>query len=71
MVLLVDGSTDVPFLEQTLARAWHAMPADSPNIVEGQHSLQILEASANQRHTLAALLGLLCALPRATVANIS
>jgi hypothetical protein len=33
IVLLVDASTDVPFLEQTRQAAWRAMPGDSPTLV--------------------------------------
>ena len=69
VVLLIDDSTDVPFLERTLAKTLQAMPADSPNVAAGEHRLQILEASANRRHTLATLLGLLCEHPRAPVAT--
>ena len=60
IVLLVDGSTDVPFPEQTLQGAWHAMPGDSPNAVAGRHRLQGLQASTNRGRTLDVLLGLLC-----------
>lgn len=60
IVLLVDGSTDVPFLEQTLQGAWHAMPGDSPNAVAGRHRLRVLQASTNRSRTLDGLLGLLC-----------
>ena len=67
IVLLVDRSTDLPFLEQVLADAWHAVPADSPNAAPGEHRLRILQASRRQGPTLASLLGLLCesATPRA------
>ena len=61
IVLLVDGSTDLPFLERTLTQAWGAMPGDSPNAVAGQHQLRILQASPRHGSTLANLLGLLCA----------
>jgi hypothetical protein len=60
IVLLVDGSTDVPFLERTLEDAWRAMPSASPNIVAGQHRLRVLQSSARHGRTLATLLGLLC-----------
>jgi hypothetical protein len=59
-VLLVVGSTDVPFLEQTLQGAWRAMPGDSPNAGAGKHRLHILQASANHGRTRDSLLGLLC-----------
>jgi hypothetical protein len=60
IVLLVDGSTDVPFLERTLSGAWHAMPGDSPNAVAGRHRLRVLHAETNHSRTLDMLLGLLC-----------
>jgi hypothetical protein len=59
VVLLVDISTDIPFLEQTLRRAWSTMTHDSPNAGAGRHSLRILQASSGAR-TLDVLLGLLC-----------
>jgi hypothetical protein len=59
IVLLVDRSTDVPFLEQILRRAWRAIPTDSPNAIAGEHRVRILEASASHRYTLNAVLGLL------------
>jgi len=60
IVLLVDGSTDVACLEQTLQDAWRMMPGDSPNVGAGKHRLHILQASANYGRTLDSLLGLLC-----------
>ena len=60
IVLLVDGSTDVPFLERTLEDAWRAMPGGSPNVVAGQHRLRVLQSSESHGRTLATLLGLLC-----------
>jgi hypothetical protein len=59
IVLLVDRSTDVPFLEQILQRAWRNIPTDSPNAVAGEHRVRILQASSSHRHTLNGLLGLL------------
>jgi hypothetical protein len=59
IVLLADSSTDIPFLEQTLRRAWSTLPHDSPNAGAGRHSLCILQASPSGR-TLDVLLGLLC-----------
>jgi hypothetical protein len=60
VVLIVDDSTDVRFLEQTIEAAWSAIPSDSPNAVEGPHRLRILKASSPHRRTLNTLLGLLC-----------
>jgi hypothetical protein len=59
IVLLVDRSTDVPFLEQILERAWRTIPTDSPNAIAGEHRVRILQASSSHRHTLNAVLGLL------------
>jgi hypothetical protein len=59
VVLLVNSSTDIPFLKRTLQRAWSALPHDSPNAVAGRHSLRMLQASSTGR-TLDVLLGLLC-----------
>jgi hypothetical protein len=64
IVLLVDASTDAPFLEQTLQRAWRAVPDGSPNAGGGTHQrLRILHASPSHRQTLESLLGLLCQAP--------
>jgi hypothetical protein len=63
IVLLVDGSTDVTYLERTLAGAWHGISGESPNLAPGHHHLRILRAATRERHTLAALLGLLCEHP--------
>jgi hypothetical protein len=60
IVLLVDGSTDMPFLEQTLQGAWRAMPGNSPNAVAGKHRPHVLQAWVNHGRTLDSLLGLLC-----------
>jgi hypothetical protein len=59
ILLLVDRSTDVLFLEEILQRAWRIIPTDSPNAIAGEHRLRILQASPSHRHTLNALLGLL------------
>jgi hypothetical protein len=60
VVLLVDGRTDVPFLEGALQQAWRSMPDDSPNALAGHSRIRILQASCRHRRTLDALLGLLC-----------
>jgi hypothetical protein len=60
VVLIVDDSTDVRFLEQTIEAAWRAIPSDSPNALKGPHRLRILKASSPHRRTLDTLLGLLC-----------
>ena len=58
VVLLVNDSTDIPFLKQVLRRAW-STPHVSPNAAVGGNSLRILQASSGHR-TLDVLLGLLC-----------
>jgi hypothetical protein len=60
IMLLVDGSTDMPFLEQTLQGAWRVMPGNSPNAVAGKHRPHVLQAWVNHGRTLDSLLGLLC-----------
>jgi len=59
IVLLVDRSTDVPFLEQILQDAWRIIPTDSPNAIAGEHRVRILQASSSHRQTLNTLLSLL------------
>jgi hypothetical protein len=59
IVLLVHRSTDVPFLEQILQRAWRSIPTDSPNAIAGEHRVRILQAPSSHRYTLNAVLGLL------------
>ena len=59
IVLLVDHSTDILFLEQILQRAWRTISTDSPNAIAGEHRVRILEASSSHRDTLNAVLGLL------------
>jgi hypothetical protein len=60
IAFLVDHTTDIPLLEQTVQHAWTIMPASSPNAAPGVHRLRILQASSSIRTTLGALLGLLC-----------
>jgi hypothetical protein len=60
IVLLIDRTTDLPFLEQTLQNAWRAMPGDSPNYRAGGHRLRVLHASARHQRDVDTLIGLLC-----------
>jgi hypothetical protein len=60
VVLLVDDSTDLPFLETTLHAIWRVMPGDSANALLSKQRLRILRASSAHRRTLDTLLGLLC-----------
>jgi hypothetical protein len=50
VVLLVDSSTDIRFLEQTLRRAWSTMTHDSPNAGAGRHSLSYLAGVVRRPH---------------------
>ena len=59
IVLLIDRTTDLPFLERTLQDAWLAMPGDSPNCRAGGHRLRVLLASGSHRD-VDTLMGLLC-----------
>ena len=60
IVLLIDRTTDRPFLEQTLQDGWRAMPGDSPNYRAGDHRLRVLLASASHQRDVDTLIGLLC-----------
>jgi hypothetical protein len=59
IVFLVDDSTDSPFLEQTLHRAWRNMPSNSPNAGSGRQQIRLIQATGHRR-TLDSLLGFLC-----------
>ena len=61
IVLLVDKTTDVPFLERTLTAAWQRVPVDSPNFVLQKPVVRVLRASRKHWQTLNALLAMLCA----------
>jgi hypothetical protein len=76
IVLLVDGTTDVAFLDSTVRSAWRSMPDSSPNAGHGAHRLRVLQTSSRRGGTVDTIIGLLCApfgdvapgaLPRATV----
>jgi hypothetical protein len=60
IVLLIDRTTDLSFLERTLHDAWRTMPSDSPNCLTGDHQLRLVLASSRHRRTLEAVTGLLC-----------
>jgi hypothetical protein len=60
VVLLVDDSTNLPFLEKTLHATWRVMPGNSANALLSKPQLRILRASSAHRRTLDTLLGLLC-----------
>jgi hypothetical protein len=60
IVLLIDRTTDLSFLERTLQDAWRAMPGDSPNCRAGDHRLRVLLASARHHRDVDTLIGLLC-----------
>lgn len=60
VILLVDGRTNVPFLERVLQDAWRRMSDGSPNARAGHSRIRILQASSRHSRTLDSLLGLLC-----------
>jgi hypothetical protein len=60
VLLLVDDSTDLPFLETTLHATWRVMPGDSPNALLSNQRLRILRASSANRRSLDTLMGVLC-----------
>jgi len=49
VVLLVDDSTDIGLLKQTLQAAWASLPADSPNASAGPHEVRLLQVSSGGR----------------------
>jgi hypothetical protein len=61
IVLLVDGTTDLAFLEQTLRAAWRTMPAAARNAAPGRYSIRLLRASPRSARTAETLVGLLAA----------
>jgi hypothetical protein len=60
IVFLVDDSTDIPLLEDTLHRSWRAMPENSPNCSGAGRSITVLRSSSRIRDTADSLMGLLC-----------
>jgi hypothetical protein len=60
VVILSDGRTDLPLLEQVIRQAWRVLPSGSPNMAGECSQLRILKVSTNHRRTLKVLLGLLC-----------
>jgi hypothetical protein len=59
VVLLIDATTDRPFLEATLQRLWQSVGADSPNRRAAAPQLRMLSAGAQDDLNLAPLLDLL------------
>jgi hypothetical protein len=57
LLLVVDGSTDRSFLEQTLADLWTRIPASSPNRTLAQPKVRLLEARAQVPQMARELLG--------------
>jgi hypothetical protein len=60
VLLLVDHSTDLAFLETKLHATWRVMPGDSPNALLSKQRLRILRASSAKRRSLDTLMGVLC-----------
>ncbi|HUL63329.1 MAG TPA: hypothetical protein VLW55_01825 [Burkholderiaceae bacterium] len=57
LLLVVDGSTDRSFLEQTLADLWTRIPVRSPNRTLAQPKIRLLEARAQVPQMARELLG--------------
>jgi hypothetical protein len=60
IVLLIDRTSDLPFLERTLQDSWRTISAGSPNDAPGAHRLRVLRASWHHSRTVDVLMGLLC-----------
>ena len=60
MVLLVDDTADLAFLESTVRGAWQSMPGTSPNAGQGAHRLRVLQTSSKSRGNVEAIISLLC-----------
>lgn len=60
VVLVVDGATDSPFLQETLAGAWAGMRADSPNVKEQLAELSIVRMHELTTHGVIGLVRRLC-----------
>jgi hypothetical protein len=59
VVLLVDDTTDLAFLETTLQRLWQNLSADSPNQAAPSPAVRLFRIAAQSRRELGALLRLL------------
>lgn len=59
IVLAIDDSTDLALLRETLQVAWQKGSPERPDRGSGKRSICLLQASANRRHTIDTLMGLL------------
>ena len=60
MVLLVDDTADLAFLESTVRGAWQSMPHTSPNAGQGAHRLRVLQTSSRPGGNVETIISLLC-----------
>ena len=60
MVLLVDDTADLAFLESTVRGAWQSMPGTSPNAGQGAHRLRVLQTSSRPGGNVETIISLLC-----------
>jgi hypothetical protein len=60
IVLLVDDTTDRPFLEQTLRGLWAQVPSDSPNRGPRPRGVRLFHVSGGSEGEVQVLLQLLC-----------
>lgn len=60
VVLVVDDTTDSPFLQESLAGAWAGMRADSPNVMEQLAKLSIVRLPVLTTHGVTGLVSRLC-----------
>ncbi|HET9117582.1 MAG TPA: hypothetical protein VFN75_05820 [Pseudonocardiaceae bacterium] len=60
IVMLADATTDGEFLEQTVAAAWNALPAGSPNRAVPQPHLTVIKGCRETDRNLHALLAAIC-----------
>ncbi len=60
VVLLVDETTDLPFLEQTIQQCWPTMPANSPNAIGTAKVLRLFRLDSRQAIPVSQLISELC-----------
>jgi hypothetical protein len=71
VVFLIDGTTDEPFLQATLARLWQGVPPDSPNLADGAPAVRLFEVARAAPRELDGLLRLLLAEPASPAARLA
>jgi len=60
VVLLVDATTDEPFLQHTIQQAWDRLPASSPNYQAPAPQLRLFQYTDKDPQSLHHLLGTIC-----------